>query len=898
MKENYRVPECPECGAPIPSEAPGGFCPRCLLAGADLETEPLSSPARIRPALTLDAIGAAFPDLDILEPIGSGGMGSVFKVRQKRLDRLVALKLLRCSEEHEEAFTRRFLREARALAKLNHPNIVTIYEFGESQGYYYLLMEFVDGVNLSQAMADGNLLPEEALEIVPKICDALQYAHEQGVLHRDIKPANILLDRQGNVKVADFGLAKFVHDRGEDFDLTRTEASLGTPAYMAPEQLERPGSVDHRADIYSLGVVFYEMLTGELPLGRYSPPSGKSNLGTGIDEVVMRTLEREPDARYQSAGEVSDDVSRFAESPREEPDPGTRSRDQSTSRPGQSPRVLGRAQWKRMVGAVLVLLSFPHFVFLVCEMATSPIGRESSETGRVLHKLFVLSLTCVAGLVGTLSGWADLRAIREASARGVDLAVSLFASVTWPIVLIAFATAAVIEKLAGRYLTRGTIVSLTMLVAAVVGITMICRMRRWALDRQPSDRGSRRRWWWASGTAALLCAVIVMRGSSGTLGSRGSKLVSAAESLDARSVIRLLKGGTFVDERSDTGDTALMWLARRGDVRTIPFLLQSGADVNAKNARGQTPLTLACSEGHTGVVAALLNAGASLDVRLPDGASALHLAAHAGHTGVVTLLLEQGMASDVRNRDEQTPLMLAADRSHLETAGLLVAAHASVEARDVAGKTAFMMAAAGGSVPLMDLLLMSGARIGDTDAQGRSALAYAVASGHPSATEWLIDHGAIVTPNWYLKNAFDAAASGEWEEAAAHLQDAQRTSGRKPLIFRREGWTYSCDHPGFAIPALLAEAAMRAGETALAERADQRSLEGCPQGLDAGDNLVVIQRTRDEGGVTNTERLSLSAGNIHTPIRSANGDILVRLEIDRNGENTFDYSGTTKSLFR
>ena len=168
---------------------------------------------------------------------------------------MVALKLLRCPLEPEATFAGRFLLEARALAKLTDTNIVTVFDFGESYGYYYLLMEFVDGVNLRQAMAGEQFTADEVLRIVPVVCGALQYAHKHGVLHRDIKPANILLNREGKVKMADFGLAKFVDDANPTGALTRTEAALRTPAYMAPEQTADPSGVDYQADIYSLGVV-------------------------------------------------------------------------------------------------------------------------------------------------------------------------------------------------------------------------------------------------------------------------------------------------------------------------------------------------------------------------------------------------------------------------------------------------------------------------------------------------------------------------------------------------------------------------------------------------------------------------------------------------------------------
>ena len=149
---------------------------------------------------------------------------------------------------------------------------------------------------------------------MPQICDALQFAHEAGIVHRDIKPENILLDAKGRVKIADFGLAKLLGDAGPQH-LTGTHQVMGTLHYMAPEQWERPRHVDHRADIYSLGVVFYEMLTGELPLGRFAPPSEKVQVDVRLDEVVLRALEKEPERRYQHASDVKTDVERITARP-------------------------------------------------------------------------------------------------------------------------------------------------------------------------------------------------------------------------------------------------------------------------------------------------------------------------------------------------------------------------------------------------------------------------------------------------------------------------------------------------------------------------------------------------------------------------------------------------------
>ncbi|MBX3747076.1 MAG: serine/threonine protein kinase [Verrucomicrobiae bacterium] len=263
----------------------------------------------------MEAVAAAFPQLEIQALIGQGGMAAVYRARQLKLDRLVALKLMAQPAAGGTDFTERFHREARVLARLNHPGIVSVFDYGEAGGFFYLLMEYVDGVNLRQAMKASRFTPAQALALVPRICEALQFAHNEGILHRDIKPENILLDTRGRLKIADFGIAKLLGDRVPDTTLTAQGLAVGTPNFMAPEQLEHPGDVDQRADIYSLGVVFYEMLTGELPLGRFAPPSQKTSVDALVDEVVLRALERERERRYHSAGEMKTEVEGVTPSP-------------------------------------------------------------------------------------------------------------------------------------------------------------------------------------------------------------------------------------------------------------------------------------------------------------------------------------------------------------------------------------------------------------------------------------------------------------------------------------------------------------------------------------------------------------------------------------------------------
>ncbi len=295
-----------------------GLNPADLMAAAAMPTDGGADtlPLSPRDLPSLAEIAAAFPDLEILDLIGHGGMSAVFRARQPKLDRIVALKVLPKSLAATPGFPERFTREGRVLARLSHPNIVTVHDFGESGGFCFLTMEYVDGVNLRQAMRAGRFTPEQALNIIPVMCEALQYAHSQGVLHRDIKPENILLDAKGRVKIADFGIAKILDENGDaGMMLTQSGAKLGTAPYMAPEQIEQPGSVDHRADIYSLGVVFYEMLTGELPLGRFAAPSEKSAVNGNMDEVVFRALAKDRAMRQQSAGEFKTQIEGIASMP-------------------------------------------------------------------------------------------------------------------------------------------------------------------------------------------------------------------------------------------------------------------------------------------------------------------------------------------------------------------------------------------------------------------------------------------------------------------------------------------------------------------------------------------------------------------------------------------------------
>lgn len=254
---------------------------------------------------SIDELQELIPAYEFIEFIDRGGMGAVYKAKQPQLDRTVAVKLLPPDFGRELSFEKRFRREAKTMAQLSHPNIVSVFDFGETkEGHLYIVMEFIEGSDLRRIIRSQSLKASQVLPIINQICDALQYAHDHGIIHRDIKPANILINKEGHVKVGDFGLAKpFITDP----DLSQVSSpgvSAGTPAYMAPEAME-DNEIDHRADIYSLGVVIYEMLTGILPKGAFDPPSKCAGADLKFDEIVNRAMQSDREARFQQAADIS-----------------------------------------------------------------------------------------------------------------------------------------------------------------------------------------------------------------------------------------------------------------------------------------------------------------------------------------------------------------------------------------------------------------------------------------------------------------------------------------------------------------------------------------------------------------------------------------------------------------
>src|SRR4051794_1821797 len=317
-----KVVECPKCHESNPSGALNCGACNAVISGADLTQTSLGVS---RPAAGTDrpgrevSIGSILSNrYEILALLGQGGMGAVYKAQDLELDRIVALKAIRSEFSSDAKSLQRFKQEMILARQITHRNVVRIFDLGTHEGLKYITMEYLEGQDLAGLLEKRKVTPEESARIVRQVCHALEAAHAEHVTHRDLKPQNIMLDSAGRVRVMDFGLARSVELTG----ITRTGAVLGTPAYMSPEQVQGV-TADSRSDLYSLGLIFYELLTGDVPfradtvwatlLNRTQgpPPAPQSRvpeIPQALNDITLKCLQVDPGARYQSAGEMAADL--------------------------------------------------------------------------------------------------------------------------------------------------------------------------------------------------------------------------------------------------------------------------------------------------------------------------------------------------------------------------------------------------------------------------------------------------------------------------------------------------------------------------------------------------------------------------------------------------------------
>lgn len=301
---------CPSCGTGLKFttsvQQKFGRCPRCQERFA-LDDAIKQADEQVQAAYSLSP-GTTFAGLRIERPLGAGGMAEVYLATQLSLGRSVAVKLLPEFLTQNPRALARFDREARALAALRHPNIISVIDRGRTdEGRSYIVMDVIEGSNLRDAIADGTLASSDIIRIMLALCDGLQHAHDHDIVHRDLKPENILLDSNGRPHIADFGIARLRRGTGATTAVTGDNAIMGTQGYMAPEQIGSAKDADHRADVYALGVLLYEMMTGQLPLGTWRSPSECGiDSPYDFDGVVHQALRTSPLERFQSASDLAD----------------------------------------------------------------------------------------------------------------------------------------------------------------------------------------------------------------------------------------------------------------------------------------------------------------------------------------------------------------------------------------------------------------------------------------------------------------------------------------------------------------------------------------------------------------------------------------------------------------
>jgi serine/threonine protein kinase/ankyrin repeat protein len=607
---------------------------------------------------------------EILERVGRGGMGTVFRARDVTLDRYVAVKVLNPSLSDDEHALNRFLREAKLVSRLKHQNAISLYEFGLEGAIPYLVMEYVEGKSLEALITDEG--PFDAVRtniILQQVCSALISAHSLGILHRDLKPDNIMVTRQPDgfefVQVLDFGMAKALgveNERGPK--ISSTGVPCGTPHYMAPELITAQ-DVDLRADIYALGIIAYQMLVGKTPFEDLStveilyhqfhtvPPlvteaNPLAKISRGIEKTIAKTLEKEPKHRFQTVEEFAERFNAHIAD------------DFIFVSGSQSARVIepyriqpGRSRQLRFFRDPLVRFWF--IWFWICVVVIAAIWLTAyAHSG--LQRFAAVSLFRVEELVGTrLEGW---RALANIEVDGTFVEAASGAKDRQQLgKLLIYITA-------GRNLDVRDEAGDSLLHMAVLHTNpdAVVRLLQAKVNASPRNK---------LGVTPLMLAM--------QSGSTGIAHI-------------LLENGAIVDAKDEKGRTALMLASAARSLGGMHALFIYGAGVNLADEAGKSALMYAVEANEAPVVEFLLDRGASVEQKDGQGRTALVWAVAAGAENSVALLLSRSAQVEVLTQGNLTPLMIAISKREFDIAEMLLKQGANPEAANSFGVSAKEMA--------------------------------------------------------------------------------------------------------------------------------------------------------------------------------------------------------------
>ncbi|WP_395751022.1 protein kinase domain-containing protein [Prosthecobacter sp.] len=709
---------------------------------------------------TAAELGLLFPELEIGKPLGRGGMGIVYEARQCALDRRVALKLVH-AEGATQARRERFEREALALARLNDQHIVALFDVGERGGWFYLVMEFMEGEDLAHLLSHGPLPPRQALDVAMQVAEALLHAHAAGVVHRDIKPANILMGRHGQAKLADFGLAKLLES--PSMDLTGAATLLGTPHYMPPEQRRDSWAVDERADLYALGVVLYEMLTGRLPEGRFPLPSRSAGTSPEVDAAVMQAMAAEPRERFQSADEMHAALARAAEENQQ-----NRHRRLTFMMLAVPVIILGAtAAWWSMAKRDELDAPYRPRRVAVAKKSTveKPEVKAALKPGQTQTHAAVLrgDISTLAKLIqnkeqleaADADGWTPIL-LAAAQDRSDMMEALHLAGVKHDTMLRGKITA--LHLAAGR----GAVKSAQWLNAHGANLNeadengwrpldwaAACLqpdMVRWliqqgvklqrgetepapCLEMRPLHLAAGAGWWRQAKTTPMPWRVVWQDDGH-------------TQQRCADTVRMLLDLGAPMNDLDDAKLSVLHHAAAANQALAADLLIERGMDVNYfLPPEGLTPLMLAAETNATAAMRVLFEKGSRANA-LVELESALHKAARAGHVESAALLLKHKADVKRPNTRLATPLHLAAGGGHVEIMKLLLAHGAEVDARDIRRFTPLHEAAVMGKLDAARLLCEHGANPLARDGGGLTAAENASLAGQYGVAKLIASYAA------------------------------------------------------------------------------------------------------------------------------------------------------------